>query len=1199
MWPWVRIEINAETCAAVLLKCLDGRSPKRLIPYLKHFYYYDLIQAAELIAALGLHDPEVRDVILKLVGDLKTPVRGLAIRILEKQTITAQDTPYLEPLLTRKTTDLRRGVISLLSRQPDADAIASAERLLSGKKPLQRAAALEILQVLVESDRSRATCQQIAAAYQSAHPESSETDAALLKQILQADATAYTLEDALGLLNPAERTPAITPHVRDIVAFTPATKELIFSLEALVGEHSQTLITVKDWRGDEREEPLGNATHAFRHQLGADPVHNLPLYDVWQNWYTTRPATTRDKDGLEMIRAWWFCAYRYYDMENTPEEMWYEVIRYRTIITDVMIWLVSLHEPPGGVDFMLDLLETRLATLDIATLQAKNEHWRYNTDMEVRLETVRHYRNFSNQWRAAHDTRLFHLLRWWDEPLAGVKRARPQLRDVLLAHEAGSATIADIYDQLLGVPGRGNTYWLVTFNDLRELSSKTPHKLLKEYPYLQAIFEACRARILEIETQRGELPTAASAPAMSLRSVYGIAWYIRILQVLAGDNLARGYAYDSQSRTVVGSHLLRVSLPAEHETLEQFATAVKSAKLTQKQLVETAVYAPQWANYVEYALGWEGLASAVWWIHAHTKDSNWHVDAEIRETWKAQVNERTPLTDQDLIDGAVDVKWFWDVFNLLGAKRWSVLYSAARYSAGGTGHSRAKLFAAAMLGEVTRDELTKRLEKRHQDSLRAIGLIPLPATGHDEEIMTRYQRVQEFVRTSRKFGAQRQASEKRAAAIALENLARTAGYPDPLRLQWAMETEAVADLHAGEVTVIADEVALTLRIDEVGKPQLTIRKAGKVSKALPAKLRKHPPFVELRERKQALDKQHARMRLSLETAMCQADRFLPAELRKLRAHPVLAPLLSQLVFITDDGVMGYPVSTDTGTALQDYNGATHPLADATSARIAHPYDLLQSGTWSNWQRDCFLAERIQPFKQVFRELYVLTEAEKADGTISRRYAGHQVNPRQALALLGARGWVARPEAGVQKMSHRDNLASLVTFLQGFYTPAEVEGLTIEGVVFIRPGKWHPLPLTEIPPLLFSEVMRDMDLVVSVAHRGGVDPEATASTVAMRSRLLQETCALLHIENVKLEGSHALITGKLGKYSVHLGSATVHRQPGGALCIIPVHAQHRGRIFLPFADDDPRTAEVISKVLLLARDEQIKDPTILSQIYAGG
>jgi hypothetical protein len=54
-------------------------------------------------------------------------------------------------------------------------------------------------------------------------------------------------------------------------------------------------------------------------------------------------------------------------------------------------------------------------------------------------------------------------------------------------------------------------------------------------------------------------------------------------------------------------------------------------------------------------------------------------------------------------------------------------------------------------------------------------------------------------------------------------------------------------------------------------------------------------------------------------------------------------------------------------------------------------------------------------------------------------------------------------------------------------------------------------------------------------------------------------------------------------------------PGGALCIVAVHAQQRGRIFLPFADDDPRTAEVISKVMLLARDWEIQDPIILEQI----
>jgi hypothetical protein len=41
----------------------------------------------------------------------------------------------------------------------------------------------------------------------------------------------------------------------------------------------------------------------------------------------------------------------------------------------------------------------------------------------------------------------------------------------------------------------------------------------------------------------------------------------------------------------------------------------------------------------------------------------------------------------------------------------------------------------------------------------------------------------------------------------------------------------------------------------------------------------------------------------------------------------------------------------------------------------------------------------------------------------------------------------------------------------------------------------------------------------------------------------------------------------------------------------------GKLFLPLADDDPRTAEVMSKVLLFARDQEIQDPTILEQIRA--
>lgn len=127
------------------------------------------------------------------------------------------------------------------------------------------------------------------------------------------------------------------------------------------------------------------------------------------------------------------------------------------------------------------------------------------------------------------------------------------------------------------------------------------------------------------------------------------------------------------------------------------------------------------------------------------------------------------------------------------------------------------------------------------------------------------------------------------------------------------------------------------------------------------------------------------------------------------------------------------------------------------------------------------------------------------------------------------------------------------------------------------------------------MLRDVDLVVSVANRSGVDPEASASSIEARAALVRETCALLGLPNVAIDGRRAVIDGRLGRYTLHLGSGVVHKLPGGHLCIVPVHAQHRGRVFLPFADDDPKTAEILSKVLLLARDGEIKDPTILEQI----
>lgn len=238
---------------------------------------------------------------------------------------------------------------------------------------------------------------------------------------------------------------------------------------------------------------------------------------------------------------------------------------------------------------------------------------------------------------------------------------------------------------------------------------------------------------------------------------------------------------------------------------------------------------------------------------------------------------------------------------------------------------------------------------------------------------------------------------------------------------------------------------------------------------------------------------------------------------------------------------------------------------------------------------------VQPFKQVFREYYPITEEERQEKTISKRYAGHQVQPQKTVALLKGRGWTVDYEEGLQKVFYKENLVVRMYALADWFSPADIEAPTLETIQFYDRNTGKAVDLENIPPILFSETMRDMDLVVSVAHVGGVDPEASHSTVEMRTAIAAELVKLLKLGNVEFIGSHAKIHGTLADYSVHMGSGVVHAQGTGMLAILPVHSQARGRIFLPFADEDPKTAEIMSKIILLSEDKKIKDSSILSQI----
>ena len=74
---------------------------------------------------------------------------------------------------------------------------------------------------------------------------------------------------------------------------------------------------------------------------------------------------------------------------------------------------------------------------------------------------------------------------------------------------------------------------------------------------------------------------------------------------------------------------------------------------------------------------------------------------------------------------------------------------------------------------------------------------------------------------------------------------------------------------------------------------------------------------------------------------------------------------------------------------------------------------------------------------------------------------------------------------------------------------------------------------------------------------------------MRKAILEFTLPLFKLNNVSLNDNFAIIKGNLADYSIHLGSGLVHQMAGAEIAISVVPSQHRGRLFLPFVDEDPK------------------------------
>jgi hypothetical protein len=280
---------------------------------------------------------------------------------------------------------------------------------------------------------------------------------------------------------------------------------------------------------------------------------------------------------------------------------------------------------------------------------------------------------------------------------------------------------------------------------------------------------------------------------------------------------------------------------------------------------------------------------------------------------------------------------------------------------------------------------------------------------------------------------------------------------------------------------------------------------------------------------------------------------------------------------------------------------------------------------SAW-RDYLEAERItQPFKQAHREIYLLTDAERATATYSNRFASHVLRQRQFRVLAKARGWkteLVGPWTGETSAAARE--------LRRFGVRAEfwVNGtgdqietgysyLSTDQVRFYRSGTTEPLLLEQVPRLVFSEIMRDVDLFIGVASVGN-DPTwqdggpqgqyrdywrdysfgELSGTAATRKEVLERLVPRLKIgARCAFSDRFLIVHGSKRTYKIHLGSGNILMEPNDQyLCIVP---DARGRaiqedLFLPF-EGDQTLSIIISKALLLADDAKISDPTIIRQI----
>jgi len=452
----------------------------------------------------------------------------------------------------------------------------------------------------------------------------------------------------------------------------------------------------------------------------------------------------------------------------------------------------------------------------------------------------------------------------------------------------------------------------------------------------------------------------------------------------------------------------------------------------------------------------------------------------------------------------------------------------------------------------------------------------------------------------------------------------------------AAEMEEVAVPSCGLTEVGArrlqlGQVTALLEVHRGLKAELTwLRADGKRLKSVPAALKEAfaADVHSLKQSQKEIAKLLPAQRDRLEQLFLQERTWsLTAFRSRYFDHPLLGILARRLIWRYSDGGRACDGIWLDGQIVDEQDQTLDWLGAETQVASWHPLTcgLKQIRAWRAWLDRHQVR---QPFKQAHREIYILTDAERRTDTYSNRFAAHIIRQHQFSALCRERGWrytlqgnwdsqntptlelpewALRAEFWVEPLADENAASASGVYLH----------LATDQVRFYRRGEGDPMPLANVPPLVLSEVLRDIDLFVGVASVGN-DPNWSdggptgryrdywqsysfgdlSATAQTRKAVLERIVPRLKIaERTSFGDKFLIVRGDLRTYKIHLGSGNILMSPNDQyLCIVPKpsDSQEGGAILLPFEGDNLLSI-ILSKALLLAEDCKIKDPTVVNQI----